>query len=116
MTASAAQQGIAERQIAFRVQNERIQATADSATMLGKIPFVCECADAACTEIVRLNFDEYEAVRRDPRRFFNVSGHEAPAVAAGAETIVLVDRELTMVVKVGVAGELAADANERVTD
>jgi len=39
------------------------------------IPFICECADPACREIIRLNQDEYEAVRAESRHFFNVPGH-----------------------------------------
>jgi hypothetical protein len=113
MTAHAQQEKIGQAQVACRIENETIQASADTLTMLGPIPFVCECPDESCTEIVRLSFDEYEAIRQDSRRFFNVSGHEAASVAAGAERIVAVTGDLTVVEKIGVAGEVAADAHER---
>lgn len=110
------QRGIAEQQIEFRAQNERIFASADSLPILGPIPFVCECADRACTEIVRLTDEEYDTISQHPRRFFNVSGHEAKAVDAGAEEIVSVIGDLTVVAKIGVAGDMATHAREQVLD
>jgi hypothetical protein len=115
MTAHAQQEAIGHAQIAARTENEAIQASADKLAMLGPIPFVCECADRNCAEIVRLSFDEYEAIRQYPCRFFNISGHETTSVAAAAERIIAVAGELTVVEKIGVAGELAAAAHERPT-
>lgn len=111
MTRQATQQTIAEQEIAFREANEKIEATADSVSLLGLIPFVCECPRSDCVDIVRLTFDEYEAVRQHPRRFFNVPGHEADSVAAGAEAILVVFEHFTIVEKVGIAGEMATDAH-----
>lgn len=113
MNAQAHQEEIGQAQVACRAENEAIQATADRLALLGQIPFVCECPDRSCAEIVRLSFDEYEAIRQDPRRFFNVSGHETASVEARAERIVAVTGDVTVVEKVGVAGEIAADAHER---
>ena len=110
------QRTIAELQLEFRAQNERIYASADALPLLGPIPCVCECADRACNEIVRLTDDEYDTISQHPRRFFNISGHEGPAVDAGAEQIVTVVGDLTVVVKIGVAGDIAARARERVLD
>lgn len=104
------QRAIAERQLDFRAQNERIYASADALAMYVPIPFVCECADRDCNEIVRLTDDEYDTISQHPRRFFNISGHEAPAVDAGAEKILTVVGDLTVVVKIGVAGDIAARA------
>ena len=110
------QRGIGERQVGFRAQNERIYASANSLEILGPIPFLCECADTACTEIVRLSDNEYDSVSQYPRRFFNVSGHEAPSVEAGAERILLAIGEFTVVVKVGIAGDVASDARDTLPD
>ena len=115
MNAHTQQQGIGQAQVVCRGENETIQASADKLTLLGPIPFVCECPDRDCAEIVRLTFDEYEAIRQDPRRFFNVSGHETASVDAGAERIVAVAGDLTVVEKIGVAGDVAADAHQRTT-
>jgi hypothetical protein len=115
MSSQLTQTEIAEAQIAFRETNERIQATADGLPVAGEIPFVCECPDADCSEIVRLTFDEYEAIRQHPRRFFNVPDHERNSVAAGAETVLVVFDRFTIVEKIGVAGELASDAHDAAT-
>ena len=39
------------------------------------IPFLCECPEPECTEIVQLSMDEYEAVRRQPTSFLQVPDH-----------------------------------------
>ena len=104
---------IGHAQVACRSENEAIQASADALTLLGAIPFVCECPNKDCVEIVGLSLDEYEAIRQYPRRFFNVSGHETASVEARAERIIAVAGDLTVVEKIGVAGEIAADAHER---
>lgn len=113
MNAQAHQEEIGQAQVACRTENEAIQASADKLALPGLIPFVCECPDRDCAEIVRLSFDEYEAIRQSPRRFFNFSGHEAASVAAGAERILAVAGDLTVVQKIGVAGDVAVDAHER---
>lgn len=113
MNAQAHQEEIGQAQVACRTENEAIQASADKLTLFGPIPFVCECPERDCAELVRLTFDEYEAIRQDPRRFFNISGHEAASVEAGAERILAVAGDLTVVEKIGVAGDVAADAHER---
>ena len=114
MTPQVAQQTIARNQISFREANEKIQATADSAALGGPIPFMCECPDSECADVVRLTFDEYEAIRQHPRRFFNVPSHERKSVAAGAETVLVVLERFTIVEKVGIAGEMATEAHEAV--
>ena len=107
---------IGKAQVSYRVENEAIEASADRLALLGQIPFVCECPDRDCAEIVRLSFDEYEAIRQYPRRFFNVSGHETASVEAGAERIVAVAGALTVVEMVGVSGDVADDAHDRPLD
>ena len=107
------QHEIGEAQVAFRNANERIQASADGFAIHGSIPFICECPDRDCMDLVRLTFDQYDAIRQYPTRFFNVTGHEHSSVDAGAERIVAVAGELTVVEKVGVAGEVAAETYPR---
>ncbi len=69
---------IARNDAIFRDANERIEAFAEAveAKEHGPLPFLCECADLTCTEIITLTGSEYEALRRDPRRFATVPGHE----------------------------------------
>lgn len=63
----------------FRTANDGISASAGEWEPQSRIPFLCECADEKCREIVRLTLQEYRDVRSDPRHFFNTPGHEASA-------------------------------------
>jgi hypothetical protein len=115
MTVQETQELIAVHQANFRSANDKIHATAVAQELAGQLPFICECADPTCRGLVQLSAETYQAVRRHPRGFFNISGHEASSVAAGAERVVAVMSELTLVMKIGAAGELAvkaATANE----
>jgi len=101
------QERIAENQATFRDANERIEATADQMSLAGRVPFICECSDATCMEIVRLNLDEYEDVRQYPRRFFTVPAHAEAAVQAGAAGVAKRLPGYTLVQKISIAGEIA---------
>ena len=57
------QQRIAETHARFRQANEQIEAAAHTLDVVGKVPFICECADPECMETVRLHREEYEDVR-----------------------------------------------------
>jgi hypothetical protein len=100
---------IAVNQSRFREANERIEAAADTMELLGPIPFICECPVETCLEIVRVTFDDYEDVRRDPRLFVCAPGHEAPSIEAGAGIKVAETAGYVVIEKVGVAGEIAAE-------
>lgn len=43
------------------------------------VPFICECADSNCTEIVQVTLEQYREVRSQPGLFLNVPGHQASA-------------------------------------
>ena len=49
----------------FRDANERIEGKAESLG-IDHVPFICQCADASCTEIIQLRLSEYEEIRADP--------------------------------------------------
>jgi hypothetical protein len=71
---------------AFREANERIaERRAELTAVAGPTPFLCECEDPRCTEIVRLTLAEYEQVRAESTQFMVVPGHptngEATSVA-----------------------------------
>jgi hypothetical protein len=102
---------IAENQSRFREANEQIEATADRMHLLGPVPFVCECPEPSCTEIVRMTLDDYEGVRQHERRFFVVPGHQEKSVSSGAGEVVGYDEsgDFVLVDKIGVAGEIAEE-------
>src|SRR4051812_50219639 len=76
---------VARNDSTFRHANEQIERAAEPLG-IEPVPFLCECAEERCTEIVRLTLAQYEAVRAEPRWFVNAPGHEQsggpPATAA----------------------------------
>ena len=95
----------------FRDANERILRSAREYGVTDAIPFLCECADAACTAIIRISADEYDRIRADSRRFFNAPGHSEPF----RSTVEVVERhpKYEVVVKVGRAAEIAQELDPR---
>jgi hypothetical protein len=70
---------IARNDAIFREANEHIENAAQSLGQTGRIPFICECAEPSCRELVQLTLEEYERVREEPTRFFLAPGHEGVA-------------------------------------
>ncbi len=102
---------VAHNQATFREANERINTAAAVYDVTMPVPFICECADPTCSEVVRLELSEYEEIRADSRHFLNVPGHQT---AAGEAAVVV--KELggyVIAEKVGHAGEVAEALDER---
>ena len=89
----------------FREVNERIRELRTGGKF---VEFICECADQACTVVVRLSLAEYEEVRRFPARFLVAPGHGAPD-----ERLVDSKDRYVVVEKTGVAGEAAHKLDPR---
>jgi hypothetical protein len=98
---------IARNDVIFREANERIGETAEQLGAGMSIPFLCECADENCREIVRLTMAEYRDLRSNPRHFVNTPGHEASA-HGWAQVIARTDGHVT-VAKIGRAGDIAEE-------
>ena len=63
-------------QILFREVNERVRdVIAPRLTAGEEGEFLCECGDEACIETIRLDLEEYDAVRASPHRFVMIPGH-----------------------------------------
>ena len=68
---------IGRNEIVFREVNERLRELGESFSLVSEFAsFVCECADAGCTDRIELALADYERVRSDPKWFVIVSGHE----------------------------------------
>ena len=100
----------ARNEVVFRSANERI---AGKASALGAgdepVPFLCECPEQTCTELVFLRLEEYAEIRANPRQFLAKPGHEGPAsgvfAVRSADTYCVFE-------KTGVGGEIAEAAAE----
>lgn len=104
---------VARNDSAFRDANDRIEEAAQaldtSAELL--LPFLCECADMRCTDVLQLTAAEYEDVRRDPTHFINAHGHVRNG--KGWARVVQETERYSVVEKVGEAARVAAELDPR---
>jgi hypothetical protein len=75
---------IARNEAAFRELNDALEARVHDADRAEQAGFVCECGNADCDALVHVPLERYAAVRRDPRQFLLLPGHEIP----GTEDVV----------------------------
>lgn len=104
-TAGLSAERIGRNDSIFRAANERIKEVAETQQMEEPMPFICECADMACRELVRMTLDEYAEIRQDARLFLNVLGHQASG--QGWAQVVETHHSYVVVEKIGPAGEVA---------
>jgi hypothetical protein len=68
----------AENEAAFREANERIRAAERRLQPpLENVPYLCECDDVHCRELIQLTASEYERIRNDGATFAIVPGHSS---------------------------------------
>jgi hypothetical protein len=105
---SAVEQRKAENEAIFRDANEAIAAARRGLALVDrKTPFVCECEDAACRELIRLELGEYEAVRASSTTFVIARGHPSSGRAiAEHDSYVVVEKS-------GTAAEVAVETDPR---
>jgi hypothetical protein len=100
---SGSQERLARNESFFRQVNERIREV--GARFEGdSYEFLCECADASCTERLTLTVAQYEEVRANPARFALSPGHVAPEI----EHVVKREEDHVVIEKRGLAGRIAA--------
>jgi hypothetical protein len=99
----------ARNESVFREANERIERRLEDLSLEhGRSPFLCECEDETCSEVVRLTLTEYEHVREHPRRFLVAPGHDT-----GEAEIVETHDRYVVVEKEGETGKIAAELDPR---
>ncbi|MDX6412917.1 MAG: hypothetical protein QOG06_2444 [Gaiellaceae bacterium] len=104
---------IARNDAIFRDANERIEEAARRYDRTERVPFICECADPECRQLLVLSLEEYEGVRAESTHFIVLPGHEQSA----SEHVSLVEErpEYHIVEKIGEAADVAADLDARAT-
>jgi len=106
---SRSTQQAAENEATFRLANESLEQKADELDLSGeRTPYLCECEDELCTKVIRLSREEYEQVRKYPKRFVMVPGHQEPA-----DRVVQEEAGFTVIEKSGEEGELVARQDPR---
>ena len=106
---AAREDRLARNESVFRGINERQAEGHAHFALEDAQEFVCECADVACAERLRLTLREYERVRSNPRRFIGLGGHELP----DTEEVVEAHDGYAVVEKLGHCGDLAEEHNPR---
>ena len=98
---------VAENESIFRGANEKLEKRFREFEAEGLTPFLCECGDAACTQVIRLSLDEYDAVRAHGAHFAIIPGHQI----LEAERVVERNDRYDVVQKVD-AGRRVAEARD----
>ena len=102
---------IARNDAVFRAANERIRSAAAELDAAEPLPFICECADPACRELIPLTREEYEGVRLYATRFAVAPGHEGGSDSAAR--VVEHGDAYVVVEKLGKASEVAEALDPR---
>jgi len=87
-------QRMRENEERFARANAAISAKADELAV-ERVPFLCECSDARCTDIISLSLTEYRAAKTQPGAFMLVPGHEdanVERVVRDGDEFVLVEK------------------------
>lgn len=104
-----AQVRLARNEALFREVNEGIQRGHWPGDEEAPAGFRCECAQIGCNAIVSLSADEYERIRRHPRWFVVLPGHELDEL----ETVIERKAGYSVVEKEAEAGRIAAATDPR---
>jgi hypothetical protein len=100
---------VAKNETLFREVNEAIERGRWPGEQDSPAAFRCECASLDCNGLVSLTPREYERVRRRPRQFVVLPGHQIPDV----ETVVSASEGFVVVEKRDEAGRLAEASDPR---
>jgi hypothetical protein len=98
----------ARNEVVFRKANEKLGVKRQELDIGGLTPFLCECGDPGCTELVRLSLEQYEHVRARGNWFFVAAGHDADEGRHVEEY-----DGYAIVEKDGVAGRIADEEDPR---
>jgi hypothetical protein len=100
----------AENEATFRRANEDLKGKAQELGLLGRqeTPYLCECGEAGCAQVLTLTRAEYEHVRSHPKRFFVVPGHDGVG-----ERVVERNETFSVVEKTGEGGRRVEEQDPR---
>lgn len=97
----------AKNEVSFREANEQLEDKRSELELDGRTPFLCECGDPGCTELVRLSLEEYEHIRSHANWFLIAYPHH------DGDDPVEEHSEYVVVEKHGLAGRIAKDEDPR---
>jgi hypothetical protein len=97
---------VGKNEAVFREVNERI----NDVTRENASEYLCECANATCTETIQMTVSDYENVRSVPTHFAVLPGHELPDLE---EVVARNEGFLVVRKKAGAAAALATELDPR---
>jgi hypothetical protein len=97
------EQRAARNEALFREVNENIARLEERHGQTEEPVYICECANAGCTDQIAVDLQTYTRVRQEPRFFFVRPGHEDPQL----ERVVERHSRYLIVEKTGAAGQVA---------
>jgi hypothetical protein len=99
----------ANNEATFRRANEGLEKkAAELGFGAARTPYLCECEDPACTKVIELTREEYEAVRAHPKRFVMVPDHQEDD-----DRVIEEQSGFTIIEKSGEEGDLVAERDPR---
>ena len=102
-------QRAAANESAFRDANETMEQKADEITGgRGATPYLCECDDPRCTEVIPLTRAQYEEIRAGSRIFVVAPGHQTQR-----DRVVAEHDGFTVIEKTGEEGALVEQQDPR---
>jgi len=63
METTQSEERAVRNEVLFREANEKLGDKRQELELIGQTPFLCECGDPSCTELIRLSLEQYEHVR-----------------------------------------------------
>jgi hypothetical protein len=107
-TATPSEERAARNEVLFREANEKLGEKRQELDIGGLTPFLCECGDPSCTEVIVLRLEEYEHVRSHGEWFLVATGHRAQEAFTAEE-----HGAYEIIEKSGIAGRIAREENPR---
>jgi hypothetical protein len=99
----------AKNESTFREANEKLEDRVVELSLTEeRTPYLCECDDPRCTEIIRLTIPEYESVRGNPRQFVVTLEHDSLP-----DRVVEEHEGFTVIQKTGEEGRLVEKEDPR---
>ena len=107
-TAEQTEQRAARNEVLFREANEKLAGKRHDLDISGLTPFLCECGDPSCTELIVLRLEEYEHIRSRGNRFVVARDHQSQDATTTEEhdTYVVVEKS-------GIARSIAEEHDPR---
>jgi hypothetical protein len=83
-----------KNELRFRDANVQIEEFREKVGLTDRVPYLCECEDELCRQVMRLSAQEYRKARVDERHFILAPGHpfRSGGIVAECDGYVVVEK------------------------